>query len=1758
MRRTVPPSRGHTVSVVLFLLFGMLALPAGAAWAVLPELPRVLIDTTYAPPSGAVISVPAGGDFQAALDSARPGDIIELAAGASYTGPFTLPNKTGAGWAYIRTSAHALLPPPGTRVTPAQASLMPKILGPAYSSAIIAANGAHHYRFVGVEVKPRPGTFLYNVIELGENADTDTQQPHDITFDRVWVHGDPTAGSRRCFSFHGEAMAIIDSYLSDCKESGADSQAIGSWNGSGPFKIVNNYLEGAGENILFGGADPNITNLVPSDIEIRGNHFFKPLSWQGSGWTIKNLLELKNARRVLITGNVFEDCWAQAQTGWAVLFTVRNQGGSAPWSDVSDVTFTNNIVRHVSSGVQMHGADDNYKSQVTRRILIQNNLFDDLDSGKWGGSGRLFQIRGVDAGGLSDVTITHNTGFHVENVIQAGIVPMYNFVFTNNIQRHNVYGVIGDGTNPGNDTLRTWFPGAVFSKNVLADGDSGIYPAGNYFPVSMSGVGFVDLAAGNYRLAATSPYKNAGTDGKALGADIDALDAATAGAVSGSTTDTGSAPSGSAGTGAATGTGTDTIPPTVSILSPASGATVAGVVPITASASDDVGVTRIDYLLDGGILAVTSPPATRFTWDTTTVTDGAHTLTVKAYDAAGNSGASAAVTVTVRNGSPAPTLGSLSPNSATAGGTAFALTGNGGNFVASSVVRWNGADRTTSYVSATQLRAAISAADIASAGTAQVTVYTPAPGGGTSAPLTFTISAPATTSSITGTTTGTTTGPTTSTTTSATTTGGVTSGGALSGVMVTSSLASPVSGAVTLTATIADTTGLTGVQFKLDGYVLDAKDTVAPYQITWSAASTANGTHTITAEAAYSDGRVLVSAPLPLAVANPETFNRLLYVDAGAGNDANSGLSPTSAWKTITKANSTVQPGDTVYLTGTFTGQRIQPAVSGSAPKPITYKSLPGTTAVLDGGLGEEGIWLQGVNYIVIDGLKVINGTSSWFDWIDGGDHNVIRNGTFDKAAIYIVGSDNVVEHNTITNVGDKYAQTGDSISIHAWAPGQGNRNKILHNTIINGGHALIGIGYSSDTQDLLDNVIAHNILSNPWENTIGLQYRSRRTLVEYNRITDADAVDYPRSGMNVMSSENIIRFNEFYNNKRYGIELNTWGGQVASRNQIYHNVFYGNALAGLFIYDATGSRVQDNLIANNIFFKNGGFSSDGRLYTININLYDSPSGWPAGSLNGNKIQNNVVLRQSGSAGEQSVLFIRNTASGGDLSLTVAQFQSRFADARNNLEVDPLFVDETVRDFYLQPGSPAVDKGMVIAGMTYGGAAPDIGAYELGASATTPGTTTPTSTTSPTTTTPTTSTTSSTAGTTTSTTSTTSSTGSAGAGASAPTSSSTTTTATPSNPAPTLSSLSPSSATAGGVAFTLTVNGGNFVASSVVRWNGADRTTTYVSATQLRAAIATGDVAAAGTAQVTVYTPAPGGGTSAAKTFTISAPTTAGGASTGTALSSSVTLVAPSGTLTTNKPTYVWKPMAGAVRYRVWVDDSTGRQVLRRYMAAEAGCASGAGNCSVRPDVPLAPGAGKWRVSGETATTTLAWSSYMTFTVPGGTTAGTTPSTTPACPCTIWSSTAMPKLVTDPDPNPVELGVKFRADVDGWIIALLFYKSPSNTGPHVANLWTRTGTLLASVTVTDETASGWQQVTLPAPVRITANTTYVASYHTTVGHYSVDEPYFPGLAVVKSPLRALADGEDGPNGVYKYGPSGFPTSTYNSSNYWVDVVFMPK
>jgi hypothetical protein len=471
-------------------------------------------------------NVAAGGDLQGTLNSAQPGDTILLQAGATFSGNFVLPAKAPDATSYltIRSSADPLtLPAPGVRIDPTYAALLPKLRSPNMSPALATAPYAHHYRIELVEFLPT-SQGANDIVVLGDGSSAQnvlSMVPHDLVVDRVYIHGDVILGQKRGIALNSASTTIQNSYISEIKSSSQDSQAICGWNGPGPYTITNNYLEAAGENVLFGGSDPAILNLVPSDITFRRNYLTKPLTWKTQGWVVKNVFELKNAQRVTIDGNIIENNWLAAQAGYAVVLTPRNQGGAAPWSVVQHVTFTNNVVRHVASAINMLGTDNEKPSQTMNDVVIRNNLFVDV-GGTYGGDGRMLLING----GVQ-ITVDHNTAMNsgMASVYAYG-TPVQGFTFTNNTIPDNSYGIIGDGTAPGQSTVTTYFPNAVLLDNVIVGAPSYSYPTGNYFPATMSAVGFVSYATGNYRLAVSSPYYAAATDGTAVGANIDAINVA--------------------------------------------------------------------------------------------------------------------------------------------------------------------------------------------------------------------------------------------------------------------------------------------------------------------------------------------------------------------------------------------------------------------------------------------------------------------------------------------------------------------------------------------------------------------------------------------------------------------------------------------------------------------------------------------------------------------------------------------------------------------------------------------------------------------------------------------------------------------------------------------------------------------------------------------------------------------------------------------------------------------------------------------------------------------------------------------------------------------------------------------------------------------------------------------------------------------------------------------------------------------------------
>lgn len=561
------------------------------------ELPRVYLQTTLAdtPAPGKVISVNAGGDFQAALDSANCGDTIQLQSGASFPGKFTLPAKScdDQHWIIIRTSAaDSTLPTEGSRLTPCYAGVSSLPGRPSFNCTgtknvmaqvvydqsagngpMILASGANHYRFLGLEITRLKGTgYIGSLVSVSSGFAAD-----HIILDRVWMHGTAQDETNVGIGLNGmTSTAVIDSFFTDfhctslsgsCTDSHATSGGSGDLPG-GPYKIVGNFLEAAGENIIFGGGPATLT---PADIEVRRNHLFKPLIWLkgqpgfvgGSGnnpFVVKNLFELKNAQRVLFEANILEYSWGGfSQNGYAILLTPKNQWTGktsvCPICQVTDVTIRYSTVSHTGAGIQtetaLSGSGLGGEALAGERFSIHDVTLDDINSSKYVGTGTLFAVlNGWSQNVLNNVSINHITAFpdptsHFMTLLDLTTNPqMSAFTFTNNLVTSGIYPMWSAGGGSTNcavkdipiTSLSTCFAVFSFSDNALIAVPSNYppndWPAGNYFPADTNAVQFVNYKngiGGDYHLLSSSPYKHAGSDGKDLGADIDAILAATSG-----------------------------------------------------------------------------------------------------------------------------------------------------------------------------------------------------------------------------------------------------------------------------------------------------------------------------------------------------------------------------------------------------------------------------------------------------------------------------------------------------------------------------------------------------------------------------------------------------------------------------------------------------------------------------------------------------------------------------------------------------------------------------------------------------------------------------------------------------------------------------------------------------------------------------------------------------------------------------------------------------------------------------------------------------------------------------------------------------------------------------------------------------------------------------------------------------------------------------------------------------------------------------
>jgi hypothetical protein len=574
-----------------------------------------------------------GENLQTALNAASPGDVLLLEAGAEFLGNYVLPAKSGDAPIVVRSTPSPQLPAEGIRIQPEHQTLLARLRSPNAAAVLRTAAAAHHWELRYLEFGANQGGYG-DIIQLGDGSsaqNTLAQVPHHLVLAHLYVHGDARLGQKRCIALNAATVTIRDSYVSDCKGVGVDTQAIGGWNGPGPFVIENNYLEATGENVLFGGADPAIPNLVSDGITFRHNHVARPLAWRdpiipapswavameqaggalpagiyayrivarrpvgqgtmgrstasveatvavaaggmvrieweavpdateyrvygrttgaqavywtvtttsfvdggnagtagavptsaGTVWSVKNLFELKNARNVLITDNIFENHWKEAQPGYAIVFTPRNSGGACTWCVIEQVRFENNVLRHVAAGINLLGYDiASRPTRQTNDITLRNNLAYDMGGG-YGGNG-WFLLIGDEP---RNVVVDHNTISHTGSALayvyggtSAAPRKIYGARITNNAARHGSYGINGEFFSYGNGIIQGFLPGAVVQGNYLAEGSASRYPSGNRTSGRFE-LEFVNAAQGDFRLVANSQLRGTATDGGDIGADM--------------------------------------------------------------------------------------------------------------------------------------------------------------------------------------------------------------------------------------------------------------------------------------------------------------------------------------------------------------------------------------------------------------------------------------------------------------------------------------------------------------------------------------------------------------------------------------------------------------------------------------------------------------------------------------------------------------------------------------------------------------------------------------------------------------------------------------------------------------------------------------------------------------------------------------------------------------------------------------------------------------------------------------------------------------------------------------------------------------------------------------------------------------------------------------------------------------------------------------------------------------------------------------
>jgi hypothetical protein len=435
------------------------------------ELQRLAVELTEPPPPPVdVIVVPAGESIQSVLDREPAGRQIHLIRGATYPGNLTIRKPVT-----LRTAGMDEIG--AQRVTHAIAPQLAQLVPTNGAPLIDIMPGVVDVRLSRLACDPANINDVINVGHADASQTRLEQQPRRIVLSQIYMQAGAVNGPKRGIGLHGQDVTISGCHIAGMKRAGQDTQAIAGWNGEGTYAIGDCYLEAAGETVMFGGADPTIPGVIPSDILLHGCTLTKDLTWRGSNITVKNIFELKAGRRVTLRDCELSNCWNAGQGGYAFMFTVQSQDNQNPNVIVEDVLVEDSTIRNVGAGINILGKSQLGPSLQSRGFAFRQDWFQIEQSM---GAQAWFLYMGREP---REISFEHNTieSSSTNALIKQEGAPVQAFTFRDNlVPRCGQYGMSGNVNGSANHRgvgRDVYLPGADIIRNAF-----GGFPATSNLP----------------------------------------------------------------------------------------------------------------------------------------------------------------------------------------------------------------------------------------------------------------------------------------------------------------------------------------------------------------------------------------------------------------------------------------------------------------------------------------------------------------------------------------------------------------------------------------------------------------------------------------------------------------------------------------------------------------------------------------------------------------------------------------------------------------------------------------------------------------------------------------------------------------------------------------------------------------------------------------------------------------------------------------------------------------------------------------------------------------------------------------------------------------------------------------------------------------------------------------------------------------------------------------------------------------------------